>query len=337
MTPHAPRIRSPYSPLSGRIELDDFDAQRAVIPAWDERFAQIGRGRARVRLAVATTGRMQLAYASRSPGCRVEGAPVPGTSILAIAVSGPFFHLQGRPWGSDRFAYVRSGVEYVAMGSAPHRVLAISVQNDLLDRASLVHWGHVLPVDRSGPVLLAKHPGGPRGVARTWARWLAAAFADPGLLRDPAIAAQMEEEVLGSILDASVIGNGPEPVRPWRELALRADAYLRETLAEAPHLDEVCRAVRASPRSLHASFKSVFNTTPKAYQTALRLDGARHDLLRAPPGATVSSIAVKWSFFQFGRFAGDYRRMFGEGPRQTLGRARDARAICVHLRSAGPS
>lgn len=112
--------------------------------------------------------------------------------------------------------------------------------------------------------------------------------------------------------------------------------HLRETLAEAPQLAEICREVRSSPRSLHSSFKAIFNTTPKAYQTALRLDAVRHDLLRAPAGTTVTSVAVKWGFIQLGRFAGDYRRMFGEGPRDTLNRSRCARATRVHALSAIP-
>jgi len=96
----------------------------------------------------------------------------------------------------------------------------------------------------------------------------------------------------------------------------------------------LCDAVQASPRSLHASFKTIFNATPRAYQTALRLDAARRDLLHASPGTTVSSVAVKWGFFQFGRFSGAYRQMFGEEPRQTL---RRAHSPGVHAFSATPS
>jgi AraC-like DNA-binding protein len=280
---------------------------------------------------------MQLAYAAKSPGCRIDGAPVPGTSLLAVTLAGPFLQLQGQKWRPDRFGYVPSGAEYTVMGSAPHRMLALAVQSDLLDRAARSRWGHGLPVDRSGPVLRERRPGGSWEVARIWTRWVATVVRHPELLQDPAVSAQVEEEVLGSILDASEIADGPEPAKPWRELALRAEAHLRATLAEAPQLSEICQAVRASPRSLHSSFKAIFNTTPKAYQIALRLDAVRHDLLRAPAGTTVTSVAMKWGFFQLGRFAGDYRRMFGEGPRETIRRARSTRAHRVTASSDTPS
>ncbi len=300
---------------------DDFDVQRELSSAWDERYTQIGRGRAHVHAAVATTKRMQLAYISRTPGCRVEGAPVEGTSILGIALAGPFLHLQGQPWTPDHFAYVPSGMHYEVMGSAPHRALAVSVRSDLLDRLARACWGHSLPLDRSGPILRAKLPGASQDVARSWFRWITISVRHPDILRDPAVATQMEEDVLGALLNASELVDGPGNERPWRDLALRADAFIRQTLAEAPHLEHMCEAVQASPRSLHASFKTIFNATPRAYQTALRLDAARHDLLRGPPGTTVSSVAAKWGFFQFGRFAGAYRQMFGEEPRQTLQRS----------------
>ncbi len=316
--------------MAGRIDLDDFDAMLAVSPSWSERHSQISRGRARIRLAIASTERMQLAYAAKSPGCRIDGAPVPGMRLLGVTLAGPFLQLQGQPWQPDRFGYVPSGVEYALMGSAPHRMFALAVQTDLLDRAARSRWGHGLPIDRSGPVLRERRPGGSGDVARTWIRWVATAVRHPELLRDPAVSAQMEDEVLGSILDASEMVDGPEPAKPWRELALRAEAHLRDTLAEAPQLPEICRAVRASPRSLHASFKAIFNTSPKAYQIALRLDAVRHDLHRATAGTTVTSVAMKWGFFQLGRFAGDYRRMFGEGPRETLRRAHDARTPRVY-------
>ena len=266
MTPPAPATRPPDPPLAGRIDLDDFDAMLAVSPSWSERHSQVSKGRARIRLALATTGRMQLAYAAKSPGCRIDGAPVPGTSLLGIPLAGPFLQLQGQLWRSDRFGYVPSGAEYAVLGSAPHRMLALAVQSDLLDRATRSRWGHGLPTDRSGPVLRERRPGGSWEVARTWIRWVATAVRHPEVLQDPAVSAQMEEEVLGAILDASEMVDGPAPARPWRDLALRAEAHLRDTLAEAPQLPDICRAVRASPRSLHSSFKATFNTTPKAYQ-----------------------------------------------------------------------
>jgi transcriptional regulator GlxA family with amidase domain len=56
--------------------------------------------------------------------------------------------------------------------------------------------------------------------------------------------------------------------------------------------------------------------------TDLRLAAARRCLLKAEPGMTVGRAAAEAGFFQFGRFAGSYRKAFGELPSATLRAAR---------------
>jgi AraC family ethanolamine operon transcriptional activator len=45
----------------------------------------------------------------------------------------------------------------------------------------------------------------------------------------------------------------------------------------------------------------------------------RSDLLVAEPGATrVKRVAAQWGFTEMGRFAVEYKRLFGESPSETL-------------------
>jgi AraC family ethanolamine operon transcriptional activator len=309
----------------GRVALDDFDAVASVNTVFTERYTQIGRGRAAVRAAVATTRRMQIVFASRSPGVRIQGASLGATSLLAIPIESPALHIQGVPCAPGTLAYVPPAHAYEILSALPHRMLAVAVDPDRLDAVARARWGVPMPRNCSGPCFQSKDPATALRAARTWGRWLVAGMRDPGILVDPAAAERMEEEVLGAYLDAADPEPGHGPVTPRRELARRAEAFIRESLGEPTRIDDICSAVNASTRALHNAFKQVYGIPPKTYQKALRLASVRKELLAGRPGTTVSATAVKWGFFQFGYFAMDYRRMFGEGPRETLGRARAGR------------
>jgi AraC family ethanolamine operon transcriptional activator len=124
--------------------------------------------------------------------------------------------------------------------------------------------------------------------------------------------------------DAAVTEGSPSARS--RALAWKAEAWLRECLAEPPTVADLCAAVGAGERTLHEAFREHLGTTPMAYLKTLRLNAARQDLCRAGTTSKVTDVALDWGFLHFGWFSQDYRRLFGETPSQTLQRARVAAA-----------
>jgi hypothetical protein len=214
----------------GRVELDDFDAVAAVNTVFTERYTQVGRGLASIRAAVATTPRMQLVHVSRSPGVRIQGSSTAATSLLAILVESPSLHIMGVPCAAGAMAYVPPAREYEILSTLPHRMLAVAVDPARLDAVARAHWGVPMPTNFSGPCFRSKDPGSVLRAARTWGRWLVAGMRDPGMLLDPVAADRMEEQVLGAYLDAVDPEPGRRPVTPRRELARRAEVFIRGSL-----------------------------------------------------------------------------------------------------------
>jgi AraC-like DNA-binding protein len=79
--------------------------------------------------------------------------------------------------------------------------------------------------------------------------------------------------------------------------------------------------------------------SPAKYLKRYRMTQARLDLLGADPvSATVTQIATSWGFWELGRFAGEYRRLFEESPSETLQTfARDAAPLRSRVGAGTPA
>jgi AraC-like DNA-binding protein len=88
---------------------------------------------------------------------------------------------------------------------------------------------------------------------------------------------------------------------------------------ETIHLADLCRALRLSRRTLQRAFTETLGMGPARYLTLRRLAAARAALRQSDPATTtVTETATRYGFWELGRFARDYRQLFGERPSQTL-------------------
>lgn len=88
---------------------------------------------------------------------------------------------------------------------------------------------------------------------------------------------------------------------------------------ETIHIADLCRALRVSRRTLHRAFTKTLGIGPARYLMLKRLTAVRTELRGSEPGSIkVTDAAVKYGFWELGRFARDYRQIFGERPSETL-------------------
>ena len=103
---------------------------------------------------------------------------------------------------------------------------------------------------------------------------------------------------------------------------VRALDWLGRHLSEPIQLERLADIAGVRPRTLETHFKTFLRTTPLGWVRRMRLTRARQQLLQASAEATVTDVAVANGFSQLGRFAGEYRRTFGEHPSVTIRRSK---------------
>jgi AraC-like DNA-binding protein len=86
------------------------------------------------------------------------------------------------------------------------------------------------------------------------------------------------------------------------------------------HISELSEVFKVNPRRLHRAFMDVLGIPPITFLRRKRLGAVHAALLTGSPGMMVKAVAIEHGFLELGRFAGEYRKLFGEKPSETLRR-----------------
>lgn len=103
------------------------------------------------------------------------------------------------------------------------------------------------------------------------------------------------------------------------EAALRR--YLEAHAGRPIRQGELCEALGLGERSLRRLFSAVHGTSPTRFLMRRRLELARSRLQEGQDDR-VTDVGMSCGFYDLGRFASQYRRLFNELPSETLRRHR---------------
>jgi methylphosphotriester-DNA--protein-cysteine methyltransferase len=127
---------------------------------------------------------------------------------------------------------------------------------------------------------------------------------------------------------ASSLIQEPTPNRPEsagrpklsrQHIIRRAMECIEEQSKHPLSCKDLAVAVGTSERTLRAAFCAYFGVGPARYLKLRQLNRVHRDLKAASPDCeTVSTILLRHEIWEHGRFAGAYRRLFGEQPSTTL-------------------
>ena len=103
---------------------------------------------------------------------------------------------------------------------------------------------------------------------------------------------------------------------------IRFHRLVEENHDHALFIPELCKEVGASERTLRICCQEQLGVSPRRYLLLRRMQLVRQALRAGERGATsVTEIATRYGFWQFGRFAGEYKSLFGEFPSSALARS----------------
>jgi AraC-like DNA-binding protein len=121
--------------------------------------------------------------------------------------------------------------------------------------------------------------------------------------------------------DNNVVGDDRGTARDARDatqaVVRLAQRIIAERAGDDLTMSDIARECHVTPRALQYAFRRHLDCTPHAYLRQVRLDLV-HQVLRDGSVPTVGDAAARFGFFNPGRFATEYRQVFGENPGQTL-------------------
>ncbi|BAF71912.1 AraC family transcriptional regulator [Sulfurovum sp. NBC37-1] len=82
-------------------------------------------------------------------------------------------------------------------------------------------------------------------------------------------------------------------------------------------IEDLAKKFGMSERTLQTGFKKIFGYTPKKFTKLLKLNLAHRDIVKNDGSKTISEIAMKYGFGNFGLFAQEFKRIYGVLPSES--------------------
>jgi AraC-like DNA-binding protein len=144
----------------------------------------------------------------------------------------------------------------------------------------------------------------------------------PAVIAHPEAARSLEQALIGAAVEclrSGQTGEDRSALRQHAKIMRKFYSIVEERGDEALYVPELCASIGVSERTLRICCQEQLGVSPKRY-VLLRRMHLVHQALREGDRntTTVTEIATRYGFWQFGRFAGEYKAIFDELPSITL-------------------
>ena len=313
------------SPQVGELEFSEMEDYETAVAPWELLVRPIGRGRFGHRKRYLSTPSFVLYRESFDSHLCVQGVTPAGLIALSVPV---LLGAHSSYWGKalhERGLPTSVGGALDAVIDAGQSHLIVLLTRELVQRHLTPTQAALLEVVAKTRLLRAARDKVDQ--LRSWLLdTLEHAHRWPSMLRHPPALWVLEQELMTRILAAIELPTAvtTRPAPTLRHQALdRTLAFLRDADVLTLSLSDLCTAARVSERTLEYAFRETYGVGPLGFVRRWRFHRARRALLYPTfRGGTVSEVAHGMGFWHLGRFATEYRQLFGELPSDTLRRAR---------------
>jgi AraC-like DNA-binding protein len=311
-------------PSSAVRTFDDPDDFAASFPRTDVEMTILGRGDFEAKIIHIDLRRLQVRRLSDNLPRVAHVADVPEQAFISFRTEpGPRLMRDGAEMLTTNIIWRRSAASYFhkSDGLASWGTISLPLEDMASIGVALVGCDLRPPQDAQTvtlpPAALAK-------LQRLHAAVGQLAEDAPAVIAHPEAARGLEEALIEAMIECLGTGEYGEDRSALRQHAAimrRFHQALEEKPNEALFIPELCREIGSTARTLQICCQEHLGVSPTRYLLLRRMHLARRDLQEsASTATTVTEIATRYGFWQFGRFAGEYKALFGELPSTVLAR-----------------
>lgn len=224
----------------------------------------------------------------------------------------------------DQIVFHNVGNRFHQRSTGPTKWACISVRPEFLAHQSLSVFGEAISLPKRA-IVIQSSATIVRRLQKLHSKACRLARTIPAHIAHPQISRSLENEIMYALLTAlsadkiSRFGAGP---RSHSLLVSRVSQILMTE--NGLSVVELAAMVGASDRTLRSAFSNILGLSPIRYKCIWQLNKVRRILQLAGTSQTIADIARQHGFAEPGRFAVDYRKLFGESPSATRKKSENA-------------
>jgi AraC family ethanolamine operon transcriptional activator len=299
------------------------EAHAAAVQNANLRIALLAKSRAPWTLSSLALHNLRAQWGQVGGGTLVEGTATPGAVLIFVPTQNVrVMRMNGRRFDAQTFRLQIPGDELCLASTDWHGWFSMSIPNAVFAEWSGIGTMAIRPASRFIRVPWERAETFQRVVAQLGSIVQRA----PGALESSAAAKTTARKLAESVREAlwGKPAATPQPGRrsvPRRQIIRAAMDCVDQHDWENLTVSELATAAGVSERTLRTAFQEYFGIGPVGYLKRRTLNLVRTTLQTADPSVmTVTQVAMQFGVWELGRFAQDYRLLFGELPSATLRR-----------------